>query len=101
MLTTRDAGSKRLKEIANWRVKPTEGFTLSSFSPDGKLIALSAIKDGESGIWVKQIGGGDPVKVTGQLWQGVTPVWSPDSEQLGNAFHLLHCRLSRSLHLRT
>lgn len=72
----------RVKEIANWRIKPTEGFTLSSFSPDGKLIALSAIKDGESGIWVKQIGGGDPRKVTGDLWQGSTPVWSPDSGQI-------------------
>jgi len=54
----------------------------ATWSPDGLYIAYASDHGGKFDIWVKQLGGGDPVKVTrtaGQNWQ---PDWSPDGKSI-------------------
>ncbi len=49
------------------------------FSPDGKLIAFVAVKNGKNSIWLKQIGGGDAFSRQQDDSDDRTPVWSSDS----------------------
>jgi DNA-binding winged helix-turn-helix (wHTH) protein len=54
----------------------------ATWSPDGRYIAYASDHLGKFDIWVKQLSGGDPVKVTrsaGQNWQ---PDWSPDGKHI-------------------
>jgi eukaryotic-like serine/threonine-protein kinase len=52
------------------------------FSPDGKLIAYVASKDGTSSIWIKQISGGEPFTRKQDDAAETSPLWSPDSERI-------------------
>ena len=54
----------------------------ATWSPDGRFIAYESDRGGKFDIWVQQISGGDPVRVTkgpGQNWQ---PNWSPDGKNI-------------------
>jgi len=53
-----------------------------TWSPDGRLIAFSSDRDGKSDIWVQQLGGGDPVRVTNGPDQNWQPDWSPDGKNI-------------------
>ncbi len=51
------------------------------FSPDGNRVAFSYSSEGKSGIYVKQVGGGPPVRLTtGESDYG--PAWSPDDRNI-------------------
>jgi Tol biopolymer transport system component/DNA-binding winged helix-turn-helix (wHTH) protein len=53
-----------------------------SWSPDGRFIAYSSDRGGKFDIWVQQVGGVSPIKITtrpGSNWQ---PNWSPDGNQI-------------------
>ena len=58
------------------------GANHARFSPDGKFVAYAATKGGNSSIWLKQVGGGEPF--TNQSEQGTasSPIWSPDGLQI-------------------
>jgi Tol biopolymer transport system component len=49
-----------------------------AFSPDGKAIAYAAGQPGGTSIMVRQIGGGDVLR----LANGLAPQWSPDGSKL-------------------
>jgi Tol biopolymer transport system component len=52
----------------------------ATWSPDGRFIAYSSNRGGKFDIWVQQVSGGDPVRITkgpGHNWQ---PDWSPDGK---------------------
>jgi Tol biopolymer transport system component/DNA-binding winged helix-turn-helix (wHTH) protein len=54
----------------------------ATWSPDSRFIAYSSDRGGKFDIWVQQISGGDPVRVTkgpGHNWQ---PDWSPDGNYI-------------------
>ena len=68
-------------EIANWKVRLSEMFTFGSFSPDGKLLALTEVQDGRHGVWVKHLVG-EAHKITDDTEECRTPVWSPDSQYI-------------------
>jgi Tol biopolymer transport system component len=53
-----------------------------TWSPDGRLIAYSSDRDGKSDIWVQQLGGGDPVRVTKGPDRNWQPDWSPDGKNI-------------------
>lgn len=53
-----------------------------TWSPDGRFIAYGSDRGGKFDIWVQQVGGIHPVKITkrpGHNWQ---PDWSPDGGQI-------------------
>jgi serine/threonine protein kinase/Tol biopolymer transport system component len=54
----------------------------ATWSPDGRFMAYSSDRGGKFDIWVQQVSGGDPVRVTkgpGQNWE---PDWSPDGKNI-------------------
>jgi Tol biopolymer transport system component/DNA-binding winged helix-turn-helix (wHTH) protein len=54
----------------------------ATWSADGRFIAYSAYRGGKFDIWVQQVSGGDPIRITkgpGHNWQ---PDWSPDGKYI-------------------
>jgi Tol biopolymer transport system component len=49
-----------------------------AFSPDGKMLAYAAGQPGRTSIMVRQINGGDAIR----LANGLAPQWSPDGSKL-------------------
>jgi Tol biopolymer transport system component len=53
-----------------------------TWSPDGRYIAYTAVREGVTNIWMQQISVGDPIPITsgpGPNWQ---PNWSPDGKYI-------------------
>src|SRR5262245_35229494 len=73
---------QRLSQIINLKGSPGGGIFGATFSPNGSLIAFSSRGDGESGIWIKQVSGGDQWPVLVDKWRNYGPVWSPEGDRL-------------------
>lgn len=58
------------------------GGSLTSWSPDSRLIAFAARHSGESSIWVIPASGGQARQVTAGAEYAGTPSWSPDGETI-------------------
>lgn len=71
---------RRLTSDATANVSP-------AISPDGKLVAYSSdrAQSGTTDIWVQQIAGGEPVRLTSGLGLCHSPSFSPDGSRI--AFH--------------
>ena len=52
------------------------------WSPDGKLIALTLLKEGDYDVWVVPSGGGEAVNVSNLPGDDTGISWSPDSTAL-------------------
>ena len=53
------------------------------FSPDGRFVAYSALKEsGEPGLWISGVAGGPPVPLAGGKAVGFAPTWSPDGRSI-------------------
>jgi Tol biopolymer transport system component len=53
-----------------------------TWSPDGRYIAYTAVRDGLTNVWMQQMSVGDPIQITtgpGPNWQ---PDWSPDGKYI-------------------
>lgn len=74
--------SLKLIPVADWKSVPLERPVSGTLSPDGKFVAFSSAKGGNTNIWVKQVNGGDPIQVTKGDWSDDSPVWSPDGEEI-------------------
>ncbi|MFL6215546.1 MAG: protein kinase domain-containing protein [Blastocatellia bacterium] len=60
------------EDLSNW----------ARFSADGKFIAFSSTRDGNSAIWIKQLSGGDPITSNHDKATDFSPIWSPDGQQI-------------------
>jgi serine/threonine protein kinase len=70
-------------QITSWKSDlGEEGSSRPRFSPDGKLIAYGALKNGKKSIWLKQVSGGDPFTQKQDDSVDDSPLWSPDSGKL-------------------
>ncbi len=84
----------RTVPITSWSSSASELVTSASFSPDGKMVAYSVLKDDATEIWVKPVVGGDAVQVTKDGGYNQYPIWSPDGQMIvffsdrGNSFGL-------------
>ena len=52
------------------------------FSPDGKFVTYAASNAGNSGIWIKQVGSGEPFTNKSETAAAFSPIWSPDGLQI-------------------
>ena len=53
-----------------------------TWSPDGRFIAYSSDRSGNSDIWIKPIGEGDPIQVTKSPAHDWQPDWSHDGQRI-------------------
>ena len=53
-----------------------------ALSPDGKQVAFAWDRNGNWDLYVKLIGGGEPLQLTRSDRHEVSPVWSPDGNQI-------------------
>ena len=80
---TNDLASLASTQITSWKSELGEGdMSRARFSPDGKLIAYVTSKNGKSGIWLKQIGGGEPFTRKQDDSVDRSPIFSPDGGQI-------------------
>ena len=75
--------SLRASQLNSWKsglsVQPTD-FRVSH---DGKTIAYSSSQSSDTeGIYIKQTRGGEEFRVTKDDWTNVSPLWSPDDENI-------------------
>lgn len=68
--------------VTSWQTEPNSPLSVLSTSSDGKFLALSKSHAGQSDIYVQQLNGGQPRKVTDDVWEDDSPIWSPDGQQL-------------------
>jgi Tol biopolymer transport system component/DNA-binding winged helix-turn-helix (wHTH) protein len=54
----------------------------ATWSPDGRFLAYSSDRAGKFDIWVQQVSGGDPVKITKRPANNWQPDWSPDGNYI-------------------
>lgn len=70
-------------QLVSWKSDLAEDLSnWARFSPDGKLIAFSSTKGGSSGIWIKQLSGGEAITSKRDKWTDFSPIWSPDGQQI-------------------
>jgi Tol biopolymer transport system component len=53
-----------------------------TFSPDGSMIAFVSDADGAPQLWVKNLAGGDPIRITSGKLNPCNPSWSPRNDQI-------------------
>jgi Tol biopolymer transport system component len=53
-----------------------------AISPDGKFFAFVSDRDGQPDVWVRQVSGGDPVRVTHDAAAELDLVYAPDGESI-------------------
>jgi len=83
--STATAGSQQLTstQIASWKSYLSESDSeRPRLSPDGKLLAYVAAKDGKLAIWLKQLDGGEPFTQKQGDSTDSSPLWSPDGGRI-------------------
>ncbi len=83
---TNFSASLSSSQVTSWKSELSEiDPSRARFSPDGKLVAYVASKDGNNTIWLKQIDGGEPFmrkQKDEDAAKETSPLWSPDGSQL-------------------
>ena len=75
--------SMRPVRLVQWRSGASSNDTDYRVSHDGKLVAYSSSRDGgDEGIYVKQTGDGEEIRVTKDSWRNISPIWSPDDQRI-------------------
>jgi Tol biopolymer transport system component len=59
-----------------------DGVTHSSLSPDGTRVAFVSFEAGTSDIWVQNVDGSNPRRLTADAAADSWPVWSPDGDRI-------------------
>ncbi len=72
--------SIKFTQIESWKGEPGDALARVKFSPDGKLVALPLVVNGQLDIYIKQVNGSDPVQIINDEWKEHDPIWSPDGQ---------------------
>ncbi len=78
--------SLRPVKLVSWKSATSSIYSDYSSSHDGKMVAYSSTKDGKAdGLFVKQTGESEDIRVTKDEWRNFSPIWSPDDLRLAYA----------------
>ncbi|MCD9185271.1 MAG: winged helix-turn-helix domain-containing protein [Pyrinomonadaceae bacterium] len=69
-------------KLASWKSTRSNEYGDYRSSHNGNMIAYSSTKEGNAGIFIKQITGGEEIRIAGNEWDNFNPIWSPDDQQL-------------------
>jgi TolB protein len=73
------------------------GGTDPSWSPDGRRIAFSSLRDGNYEIYTMAANGTEPHRLTETEWSEAEPSWSPDGRRIAYVSHLSRYSFSYGL----
>lgn len=68
--------------VEDWKAEIGETSVSLALSPDLKMIAYSRRQNGNGDLWIKTVNGSDARQVTTDKWDDISPVWSPDAQEL-------------------
>lgn len=68
--------------VDGWKNEPGQSLDVIGSSPDGQQLVFGKFQNGQSDIYVKQIGGGPARALTNDAWIDSNPIWSPDGQQI-------------------
>ncbi|HQU84198.1 MAG TPA: winged helix-turn-helix domain-containing protein [Pyrinomonadaceae bacterium] len=69
-------------KLTSWKSTRSNDYGENRSSHSGNMIAYSSTKEGNTGIFVKQINGGEEIRIAANEWDNFSPVWSPDDQQI-------------------
>jgi hypothetical protein len=66
------------------RVSPEDGhsYTEPAISPNGEFVAYISDRSGKNELWLQQVGGGDPIRLTHANGRVTAPVFFPDGKRI-------------------
>jgi serine/threonine-protein kinase len=77
VLVSRDGKSAQPVDTS-WRAN----FGTLALSPDGRRVVASVVGEAQEHLWVKTLGGTNPVRLTVGFAQNTAPTWTPDGTSL-------------------
>ena len=75
---TSSIGEVIVSQLTNYDGSETSG----AISPDGRLLAFVSNQGGTADLWVRQVSGGDPVRLTNDAATESSLVFAPDGENI-------------------
>ncbi len=72
-------------KLTSWKSTRSNDYWDYRSSHSGNMIAYSSTKEGNTSIFVKQINGGEDIRITKDDWNNSSPIWSPDDQQIAFA----------------
>jgi Tol biopolymer transport system component/DNA-binding winged helix-turn-helix (wHTH) protein len=78
----RSFDSLEIVKLTSWKAIESSIYFNYRASHNGKMFAYSSTKEGNEAIFVKQLNGGEDIRVTKDEWDNFSPVWSPDDQML-------------------
>lgn len=69
-------------KLTSWKSTRSNEYGDYRSSHNGNMIAYSSTKEGNAGIFIKQISGGEEIRIAGNEWDNFNPIWSPDDQQI-------------------
>ena len=78
----RSFDSLKTVRLTSWKITGSNIKTKYSISNGGNLFAYSTKKSENEEIFVKQIRGGEDIRITQSNWSNLSPIWSPDDLQI-------------------
>src|SRR5215204_4625295 len=78
----RSFDSLNIVKLTSWKATESSIYIDYRASNSGKMFAYSSTKEGNEGIFVKQLNGGEDIRITRDEWDSFSPIWSPDDQLL-------------------
>ncbi len=69
-------------KLTSWKSIGSNFQTKYSVSNNGNLFAYSSIKNANEEIFIKQLSGGEDIRLTKGVWDDSNPIWSPDDTRI-------------------
>ena len=80
--TCADHPQAQVIPVGTWQTETEKPFNRTQFSPDSKLIVLSAVENKQSDIFIQSVSSDHFIQVSNDEWRDSSPIWSPDGQEI-------------------